>query len=331
MKAPFLSLIIPVYNNEKYIGKCIESLLLQSFDDFELIVVDDGSMDKSASKVESFYDERIHLFRRPNGGVSCARNYGLLKARGEYVVFIDSDDYVDIDFVETLYQMWNRYPDSDVFLFGLQKCDKKGNILGKYYSEVSGYQNWNDFYKTFMIEQGKKGIYGYVSTKMLRRDFLNQYNIRFDENIRLAEDYNFYLDVYMKQPIIFFSNYCGYHYVQEVENSSFQQLNVDYFSLVKIWMKTIELLRDKNGFEENEIMIREKIIGLNEAVFFAMIKIRYSNVCIAVNRLHELESSLNVFMERKTFIQRWIADKKAFNLYVYLIIRKFSHFIRGIK
>lgn len=331
MRTPFLSLIIPIYNKEKYIDKCLESILCQSFQDFELVVVDDGSTDGSVEKIKAFDDNRIHLFCRSNSGVSCARNYGILNARGEYIVFIDSDDYIDEDFVETLHQMWNQHSDSDVFLYGLKKCDKNGNVLGKYYSEVSGFQNWDDFYRTFMIEQGRKGVYGYVSTKMIRRKFLNRHNIRFDENIRLAEDYNFYLDVFMKRPVIFFSNYCGYNYVQEVENSSFQQRNIDYFSLIRIWMKTIELLRGKDGFAENEMMIREKIIGLYEALFLEMTKIKYSNISVAVARLHEMENSVNAFVKRRTYIQRWIADKRIFCLYMYLIMRKLFHLIRDIK
>ncbi|WP_448779202.1 glycosyltransferase family 2 protein [Bacteroides congonensis] len=331
MRTPFLSLIIPIYNKEKYIDKCLESILCQSFQDFELVVVDDGSTDGSVEKIKAFDDNRIHLFCRSNSGVSCARNYGILNARGEYIVFIDSDDYIDEDFVETLHQMWNQHPDSDVFLYGLKKCDKNGNVLGKYYSEVSGFQNWDDFYRTFMIEQGRKGVYGYVSTKMIRRKFLNRHNIRFDENIRLAEDYNFYLDVFMKRPVIFFSNYCGYNYVQEVENSSFQQRNIDYFSLIRIWMKTVELLRGKDGFAENEMMIREKIIGLYEALFLEMTKIKYSNISVAVARLHEMENSVNAFVKRRTYIQRWIADKRIFCLYMYLIMRKLFHLIRDIK
>ena len=92
MRTPFLSLIIPIYNKEKYIDKCLESILCQSFQDFELLVVDDGSTDRSVEKIKAFDDNRIHLFCRSNSGVSCARNYGILNARGEYIVFIDSDD-----------------------------------------------------------------------------------------------------------------------------------------------------------------------------------------------------------------------------------------------
>jgi len=329
MKSPFLSLIIPVYNTERYIEKCIESILCQSFQNFELIIIDDGSTDKSVEKIETFHDKRIHLYRRSNNGVSSARNYGISKARGEYIVFIDSDDYIDKDFIETLYQMWIQYPNSDVFLFGLMKCDKQGNILGKYCSEVSGYQNMNDFYTTFMSEQGRKGIYGYVSTKMIRREFLNQYHIRFDEKIRLAEDYNFYLDVFIKQPIMFFSNYCGYYYVQEVENSSFQQRNVDYLSLIRIWIKALLFLQDKAGFEENGRLIREKIKGLNEAVFLEMQELEYSKINVMVNLLHEMEYSLNVFVKQETFIQKRIANKDVFYLYIYLLMRKIFHLIRG--
>ena len=91
-----LSIIVPVYNVEKYINECIKSLLELTIDNFEIIVVDDGSKDKSISIVKSFNDNRIKIIYKKNGGLSSARNAGLKEAIGEYVAFVDSDDYIGI-------------------------------------------------------------------------------------------------------------------------------------------------------------------------------------------------------------------------------------------
>lgn len=90
-----LSIIVPVYNVEKYIGECIESLCKQSIDDFEIIVVNDGSQDRSIDIVKSFKDKRINIINKENGGLSSARNTGLSIAKGEYIAFVDSDDFID--------------------------------------------------------------------------------------------------------------------------------------------------------------------------------------------------------------------------------------------
>ena len=99
-----VSIIVPVYNVAQYLSKCIESILEQSYTDFELILVNDGSSDNSLEicKVYSQRDNRIVLIDKPNGGVSTARNVGILASKGEYITFVDSDDYLRKDFIEAL-------------------------------------------------------------------------------------------------------------------------------------------------------------------------------------------------------------------------------------
>lgn len=96
MNYPLISIILPVYNVEKYILRCVSSILSQTFSDFELLIIDDGSPDNSISLIENnFQDERIKILSKKNGGLSDARNYGLQHAKGDYVWFFDSDDYIE--------------------------------------------------------------------------------------------------------------------------------------------------------------------------------------------------------------------------------------------
>ena len=102
---PKISVIVPVYNTEKYIERCLDSILAQNFDDYEIIVVNDGSSDSSSKiirKYESNYSDKIKYFEKENGGLSDARNYGIKKATGDYVCFVDSDDYIDSKLFESL-------------------------------------------------------------------------------------------------------------------------------------------------------------------------------------------------------------------------------------
>ena len=109
-ESPLISVIIPVYNVENYVEKCLDSVRRQSYSNLEIIVVDDGATDRSGEICEriSKEDDRIKVFHKQNGGLSSARNYGIKKARGEWVCFVDSDDYIRRNFVEKLYEAVNK-------------------------------------------------------------------------------------------------------------------------------------------------------------------------------------------------------------------------------
>lgn len=102
---PKISVVVPVYNSEKYIKKCVESLLNQTYNDLEVILVDDGSTDKSEEILNSYiesYRDKVKFYKKEHSGLSDTRNYGVEKTTGTYICFVDSDDYVDINLFETL-------------------------------------------------------------------------------------------------------------------------------------------------------------------------------------------------------------------------------------
>ena len=110
-KEPLISIVLPIYNVEKYLSNCIESVLIQTYKNLEVILVDDGATD-SCGKICDEYakkDDRIVVYHKENGGLSDARNYGLERCKGEYITFIDSDDYVDSDYVMYLYSTLIKY------------------------------------------------------------------------------------------------------------------------------------------------------------------------------------------------------------------------------
>ena len=108
---PLISIIVPVYNVEKYLGKCIESILAQTYKNIEIILVDDGAKDNSGEICDEYAkkDDRIRVIHKENGGLSDARNRGIEEAKGELIGFIDSDDYIDSDMYETLYNVLTKY------------------------------------------------------------------------------------------------------------------------------------------------------------------------------------------------------------------------------
>ena len=114
------SVIVPVYNVEKYISKCLKSVKAQTLTDFECLIIDDGTKDNSIEKAIEVIgdDERFKIYHKVNGGLSDARNYGIDKATGEYLFFLDSDDYIDDTLLEDTYNMAKKY-DSDIVCFDM--------------------------------------------------------------------------------------------------------------------------------------------------------------------------------------------------------------------
>lgn len=110
-KEPLISIIIPIYNVEKYLRRCIDSVINQTYKNIEILLVDDGSPDSSGEICEQYKknDDRVYVFHKKNGGLSDARNYGIKYAKGKYITFIDSDDYIAKNYIEYLYTMIVKY------------------------------------------------------------------------------------------------------------------------------------------------------------------------------------------------------------------------------
>lgn len=215
-----ISVIVPVYNVEDYLDKCISSIITQSYDNFELILIDDGSTDKSGEICDSFSlkDNRIKVIHKVNGGVSSARNYGLEQAHGEYVCFVDSDDYVlndylinfinyadeDVDFVLSGYMLINsssRYISS----VSKSKCIGKVDLL---------LSNFSRLYCCY-------APYG----KLFKRSIITKHKLLFDPAIYYGEDRLFvfeYLSYVNQVAIIPCVDYCYCRRVGSLVSKTYQ-------------------------------------------------------------------------------------------------------------
>ena len=125
-----ISVVLPVYNVANYLRKCLDSLVNQTFKDFEVICVDDGSTDKSTKILEEYQkkDNRIKILQQQRGGAGAARNLGLGHAQGKYVQFLDSDDYFESNLLEEMYTRAEKY-DADLVVCSSKKVDDEGNII----------------------------------------------------------------------------------------------------------------------------------------------------------------------------------------------------------
>ena len=124
-----ISVVIPLYNKEKQIAHTLQSVLNQTFQDFEIVVVDDGSTDESITEVEKFSDSRIRLIHQQNAGVSAARNRGIEEAKGELIAFLDADDEWKSEYLASQYYLYQKYPDCSVYACNYEFCDSEGKVI----------------------------------------------------------------------------------------------------------------------------------------------------------------------------------------------------------
>lgn len=195
---PKVSVIIPVYNSERYIEKCLNSVLNQTFQDFELIVVNDGSKDKSQKILETFQEkepEKITLIKQENKGVSKTRNEAIKTAKGKYVMFIDNDDFIDKDYIETFVKEIEK-DDFDVVLGGYRRPNEKNKI-------VKQLQLPNEPWAKFMIFAPWARIY--------KKEYLLKNNITF-LNVNIGEDVFFNIQAMLLSKKIKIIDYIGYNW-----------------------------------------------------------------------------------------------------------------------
>lgn len=240
MENKIISIIVPIYNADKTLGRCVESLIGQTYSDIEIILVDDGSKDRSLDlcKRYSEKDRRIRVVSKENGGVSSARNAGLDVAMGKFIMFCDSDDWVEADWCET---MLSAYKPDFLVMCGYF-CHKPNSVqwIGEEVKEIV--ISKADYLSTCSIGGGSPW------NKLLCRDVIKEGRIRFPEKITLGEDKLFiwrYLKyssndiVYCNKPLV--------HYTWPIGQSLTLNLPLDYYEQCRIIFQEIQTDID-NGF-----------------------------------------------------------------------------------
>lgn len=242
MKSTLLSVIVPVFNVEKNLEKCLDSLCKQTYDNIEIILVDDGSTDDSLSVCRNFADKdkRIKVYEQNNKGVSSARNLGLEKANGEYISFVDGDDYLDFDAYERIMTLIEG---KDALFFGYKEVFEeqiKHNV-----PLISGsFDGKEALYQCFV----PSGYYSSVCNKVFKRSLVK--DIYFDEDIMIGEDELWLVEACRMLKKIYLLNDALYNYVQRAESTMHRQEKIDerWFSALVAKKRILGLLKedDKN-------------------------------------------------------------------------------------
>ena len=194
-----ISIVVPIYNCEKYLERCIGSLINQTYTNIEIILINDGSEDKSKEVCEKFAetDDRIKIINIENGGVSNARNIGIKCAKGKYIGFIDADDWIEYDMYEKMYNnMINNNANFSICEKIREEENEKNNNIHIIKDNIKILEKGEAINKSF--EDCDKSYGGYVFNKLFNKEFIIEKKITFDTKIKISEDSLFVLEYMIK-------------------------------------------------------------------------------------------------------------------------------------
>ena len=332
---PEISIIIPVYNKEKYIDKCLNCIIKQNFKDYECIIIDDGSKDNSGEICDRIarYDKRFIVKHTKNYGVSHARNIGLDVSSGKYITFIDGDDIIEEDYLSKLYSGVSK-----------NSVDLSIGSIVKYWEGINEYEKiempigkfkFADLLEQFSMIQKQSGVFGYCCGKIIKRDLAIK--ARFNERIGLAEDLEYYLRIYPYIDNIYFDNNCEYIYIQQAENSwsRLDDDKINYLSQIEVNLVYREFLLKMNVYEKNNK--KDVDTNISNYVFFALFHADRGQIDIIGLEIVKLLNGLPLEEKGTTFMKKiilYLFERQNWKcirhiLLVYDNLRNVKVFIKG--
>jgi len=264
-----VSIILPVYNVEKYIARSIQSVLNQTYGDFELLIIDDGTPDKSIEIVEQFTDPRIKIFHKENGGLSDTRNYGIEKASGEYIYFMDSDDWIEPDLLKNCIKAIKN-DELDLVIFGyIQDNETKDGKIVNSTKVVPPKAHYIKNKDRLQLTIKLIGILGYAWNKIYKKDFLIKNNLKFDKGISLVEDILFNSRVYEFTNELVFLDKAYYHYLNRPVKTLIKRFYPNVFELKLMKLDALNRFMDAwkvQNKNKNEILAISLIHGIRYCI-----------------------------------------------------------------
>lgn len=321
--APIISIIVPIYNTEKYLHRCVDSLLQQTISDIEIILVDDGSPDNSATICDNYAisDKRIKVIHKANGGLSCARNAGLDIAKGQYIAFVDSDDDVAPDMYMTMLSIADKYM-VDMVITDYLRIQADGITSIKTQDIRSGLYNRNDirdiiFPNLIMKECIDYGPILSVCNCLYRKSFLNKYNLRFDDKVKWSED-NLFSSIlgYHCSSLYYLKGRGLYHYYNNPN------------SISTSYRKNSWVVYCNMSHQLHEVF--DKVVDYDFSRQLKLHIIYYACNCINQTVLIDKASAINVIREivnsneLKQAFKKFRLPKVNFKLKVYLLLMKYQ-------
>lgn len=260
---PVFSVIIPLYNKEMAIEKTLKSIFHQSFSDYEIIVINDGSTDKSEEKVKRFSDERLCLISTENRGVSQARNLGIKQARGKIIAFLDADDCWFPTHLETLFQLHNNFPQAGLLATNYQFYYSEKKIIQPVFEGIPT-EKWSGIVSDFFYSSMKFRI-AWTSAVAVPKKVLNDIG-NFDENITLGagEDTDLWIRIALNYPVAFDNEVSAYYQMKTENRISMRKTLERKFSTLDkftIEEKANSSLKKYLDLYRSEFALKHKLAG----------------------------------------------------------------------
>ncbi|QQD15378.1 glycosyltransferase family 2 protein [Sphingobacterium sp. UDSM-2020] len=309
-KKGLVSVILPCYNVEQYLTRAIESVLNQSYSNFELLVIIDGSPDNSKLIAEEYAkkDDRIKVYEKPNGGLSDARNYGLSRAEGEFVYFMDSDDWIETDLLmDNVKVLENEGLDFVVFGYIQDDEDATGKVTHSTVV-VPKDRSYHKDNKDLKIDNTLLGLLGYAWNKVYRRQFLETFSLRFDKGISLVEDILFNAQVYTHSSQLRTVDKAYYHYLNRQTITLVKTFHQSSFELVKMKIQALDKFLISWNVESPDLVLSQSL----------MVGIRY-----CFNNLFAYKNQLT-FLQKESLVRQILKDDKTVYLIKFYIPRSFK-------
>ena len=256
---PMVSIIVPIYNAEQYLRRCVDSILNQEYTDYELLLVNDGSTDASGDICEEYRDRdpRVIVIQKENTGVSDSRNRALDRARGKYLQFLDSDDWITPDATRLFVRAAEEYGCdmviSDFYRVVGERLSPKGDI------EEEGVLTREEF-AAHMMENPADFYYGVLWNKLYRRDIVEEHKLRMDTDISWCEDFMFNLE-YIRYAKVFYALHAPiYYYVKRKGSLASQGINISKTVKMKLMMfeyynNFYKHVLDEEDYEKNRLQV----------------------------------------------------------------------------
>ena len=237
MNNDLISVILPVYNGEKTINNTIESILNQTHNNFQLIIVDDGSTDKTSDICKKYIGKNVEYYSNSNHGVSYSRNFALEKSKGKYLTFVDSDDEYENQYLEKMLTLMKQN-NSDLVCCGYKTFDK----IEKEFSSLKNiFSSKEDFVETLQNEL----LFNQIWNKMYKLDIIKKYDIKFDDELSIAEDWKFNIEYLSK--IETFNNSSDILYKYRITNNGLGFKYRENIGTIKIDLVTEMLKKISNN------------------------------------------------------------------------------------
>ena len=290
-----ISIIIQIYNSENNIDRCIKSVINQTYKNIEIILIDDGSQDSSLKKCYEYskIDSRIRIIHKENEGVAIARNVGINSSTGEFITFVDSDDWLDKSAIENLY---NDLKEKNVDIVrGNYAIDNERNTYD--YGKLYGFENCllkndNNYKRKQLIKEILNGKFlAYVWLLLIKKSILTENKLYFKEKVTMMEDTIFYIELIKLNYNIYISNKINYHYYDNLNSVTKSKNNI---------LKNIESIINVNSIlfkilNDNEYIM---IMNTNQCnmiinLIYKLYKINYKDKNFLIKELNKLIDNEN--------------------------------------